>query len=365
MKDKKQVFLFGPIYTPDICFLWEVIDWRAFGRCPVDSWDDETPVRESDEARNGFQAIVPGGAWAYSPDETRYAGLPPDPDWEDFENGVYTPRVDDAARNLERFTNLDFANDDNFAQLEQYYLSEFERAKAAEIKREEWQAQRKDYIDQFKSEIFLDIRRGNIKAYGSPIDTKLYNAMESEGNYDGPTILGTPESPTLIENDGVDNDVEGFNWENWYENPPACEIPAEAWISDRVDWENSRLLGREINYLWVHLRFDDVLEKYPPALLIDPTYTYSIGDNIAIVGTSMVTTGPRPSKRGRPSFTWDRFHVEVTRRYINGEMPTKKEAAIQELQEWFTRELNENPQRTVISDKLTPYYNLLPPKDGK
>ena len=61
--------------------------------------------------------------------------------------------------------------------------------------------------------------------------------------------------------------------------------------------------------------------------------------------------------RGRPAFSWDPFHLEVADLLKRGELPAKKEAAIQHLQDWFGRTLNQRPSRTSIGQKLKPYYD--------
>jgi hypothetical protein len=81
-----------------------------------------------------------------------------------------------------------------------------------------------------------------------------------------------------------------------------------------------------------------------------------IGVNFVLSEASEKSPGAaRP--RGRPAFAWDAFHLEVTDLLLRKELPEKKEAAIQHLQEWFAKTLNQCPSRSSIGEKLKPYYD--------
>jgi hypothetical protein len=64
-----------------------------------------------------------------------------------------------------------------------------------------------------------------------------------------------------------------------------------------------------------------------------------------------------PRHRGRPPFPWDPFHIEVATLLLRNELPEKKEAAIEYFQGWFLREHGIEVGRSVIGDKLKPYYD--------
>lgn len=59
------------------------------------------------------------------------------------------------------------------------------------------------------------------------------------------------------------------------------------------------------------------------------------------------------------------FHLEVTDLLMRGELPAKKESAIQHFQDWFKQVLKQHPKRTAIGDKLKPYYDRFINPDGK
>jgi hypothetical protein len=80
-----------------------------------------------------------------------------------------------------------------------------------------------------------------------------------------------------------------------------------------------------------------------------------IGDTL-VVNEIQPQKNPSRVTRGRPSYPWEQFHLEVSALLQRNELPAKKEAAIQHFQSWFERELGIRPSRAAIGEKLTPYY---------
>lgn len=100
------------------------------------------------------------------------------------------------------------------------------------------------------------------------------------------------------------------------------------------------------------LRTADVLSKFPGER--EAVTVERIGETIILNETA---SNQRPkTSRGRPSYPWDSFHVEVTAVLQKNELPNKKEAAIEYFQAWFERVLKIRPSRAAIGEKLTPYY---------
>ena len=66
---------------------------------------------------------------------------------------------------------------------------------------------------------------------------------------------------------------------------------------------------------------------------------------------------PRRTLGRPPAFAWEAFHVEVADLVKSGRTPQKKEAAIQQMMNWFeTTQGGKSPSRSAVSEKLTPYY---------
>jgi len=69
---------------------------------------------------------------------------------------------------------------------------------------------------------------------------------------------------------------------------------------------------------------------------------------------------------GRPqAYAWAAFHVEVADLIRRNELPVKKEAAIEQILTWFKTTQNQNPSRSAVSEKLTPYYERFFKSDRK
>jgi hypothetical protein len=79
----------------------------------------------------------------------------------------------------------------------------------------------------------------------------------------------------------------------------------------------------------------------------------------AIVNSASNEITARMSNRGRPALPWESFHVEITRMYLDGKMPDKKEAAIAYFQNWFQNQHQKDVSRTAIGQKLKPYFDAL------
>ena len=88
-----------------------------------------------------------------------------------------------------------------------------------------------------------------------------------------------------------------------------------------------------------------------------------IGDTFVLDETvKLVSKG---TNRGRPSYPWERFYLEVAALLHQNSLPQKKEAAIQYFQTWFWDELRVRPSRAAIGEKLTPYYEKFMRRDGQ
>jgi hypothetical protein len=62
-------------------------------------------------------------------------------------------------------------------------------------------------------------------------------------------------------------------------------------------------------------------------------------------------------RRGRPPYPWDGFHLELAGLLHRNALPEKKEAAIEYFRNWFDREHGIKASRSVIGEKLKPYYD--------
>ena len=77
------------------------------------------------------------------------------------------------------------------------------------------------------------------------------------------------------------------------------------------------------------------------------------------------TQPPKHPNRGRPAYPWEPFHLEVAALLQQGELPSKKEAAIQYFQTWFHTTLGVQPSRAAIGERLKPYYDKFGRRGGQ
>src|SRR6266508_2938348 len=93
-----------------------------------------------------------------------------------------------------------------------------------------------------------------------------------------------------------------------------------------------RVDGLAKSFAWVHVSSEDMLQAFPPHELVKGKQLYPVGANFALTSSTLPTGR---SQRGRPSLPCQEFHIEVARMFRDDQLPTKKEAAIAQIQSWF------------------------------
>ena len=205
----------------------------------------------------------------------------------------------------------------------------FELSKELYGRREEWLEVFDRYVDRFKLEILLHLRRGDLKAWGTKLPFVDHKQVWSH----------------LIEEDIDLKDLE------------VKQVPQDDWVSNHVDWFESSLQNSTDAYCWIYVETSEVLKLFPPRRQTYPDPKGQIRSIVMLTSSSSVSDDA--ARQGRPPLPWDLFHVEVARLIKEGEFPLKKEAAIAQLIAWFQRELGEKVSRSSVGNKLKPYYDLL------
>lgn len=317
----KRFSIYQAALISDVCYLKEVVYWLAFGRPPPQMWSvSGGPWRESD-ARDSWSAPIPDDEYLED-NECRYAGLPLDPRFGDPDAVTSYLNLDYIRRELEALIQHG-ADETLLGPLR----AELEAAKAQHDIVESWEKILADYLDRFQTEILHDLQTGKLEAVGHSI-------------------------PTLWLDDPDQCKNEDF-WD--MKGSKSVRVPQAAWTSRNVDWDDSTLRGVSSSYVWLSLDTEKVLERYPPERVLSSKNSSGLGTIYLATANQFVPS--EVSKRGRKAKNWDAFHVEVARRYLQNEMPDKKEAAIQDFIEWFKREHRQDVGRTSIGTKLKPYYD--------
>ena len=121
------------------------------------------------------------------------------------------------------------------------------------------------------------------------------------------------------------------------------------WNLKGIDFDASAARNGTEYYCHVSCLTEDVISLFPPAGE-EVTGAKQIGKSFVLRAET------KASLRGRPPYPWEAFHWEVTAMLLAGNLPQKKEAAIQHFQQWFQQTKGIRPSRAAIGEKLTPYY---------
>lgn len=306
---------FQPVELSERCFLEEVLYWVAFERLPIAVyWDDGKEIRESDEIDYEPEIVDR----VLTETETERAGMPPDPRWRaTIEEKTHLPSA-----HYDRY----LADPDLDPDLRKSWTLERERSVAYEQECEAWQAHFEEAIEFPRSKIFVALKEGRLPAKGKLLPSlDLDEAIET---------LDTKDQSIL--------DIE------------PKDIPPSFWTLKGTNFESSSAQNSFAHYFHISCLTDDVLRAFPGSRE-EIVGVARIGDTLILSDRPRLV---RPAiKRGRPSYPWDVFHLEVADLLRREEMPDKKEAAIEYFQCWFERKHGIRPSRAAVGEKLKPYFD--------
>lgn len=317
-----------PVEPPRICFLKEALNWCAFGSYPTGYWDIYgNDSRENPEEPELFYPPIPDHDEGYtylSEEQTKMAGLPPDPTYVNLMNDCrpfYRYELDEINERIA-----------DGQRLTPEQSVKHDAAKKFRADYDEWLQLHDAYIDQFRTELLLALRKGQLTAHGRKLPhTDRDKARE---------LFDKQESYT----ESIEPEV----------------IPPEFWVSNFVDWDECSITSPRRAFVWISIEVSKLLERFPPNELIPAEKLSKVGECYAIAERAFAERKKSTANtRGRPALPWDRFYVEVARLYKDNEMPEKKEAAIQHFQTWFEQELGLQASRSAIGQKLKPFFDRL------
>jgi hypothetical protein len=302
------------VTLPERCFLHEVLLWVAVQRLPVATFIDGKELRDTDEV--GGYVIEMSETTLF--DETRRLGIPSHPDigaWLGG-NSYSAPAL------YEKLLAYDDLDEASRRDLETKRDGAIEHTKLFQA----WDLLYQQAIEYPVSKIFVALRSGDLKAKGRLL----------------PTLDKDEAFEMLSADDRSIYDIE------------QSEIPPSFWSLQGIDFDASAAKGQKAHYCHIAFRTIEVISLFP-------------GDRESVNGVERVgdvyVIHHRPSMvrknsvRGRPSYPWESFHIEVAAMVRRDELPAKKEAAIEHFQTWFQKELGIRPSRAAVGDKLKPYYD--------
>lgn len=301
------------------CFISEALMWIAFQRLPLRYYGEhEEDGRLNFENSEGLEPSIVEEPVTDA--ECERVGLPPNPEYKDFEAGVFHRRPDDIRRLLE----IDGIPDASRRQLKR----DLEKAVPFQEKLDEWTSDFDMFMEAPKAKVFLALREGELKASGMELPR--------------PTIAGSHEH------------YEAEGWNGW-DDSQWSEIDSEFWTMGGLNWADCTAEGRLSAYAMIIVDVDQLLAKFPPALEPSRSAVVKIGDTLVL--TQDEEGAKTRSRRGRPAYLWDEFFLEVTKRLQAGSLPAKQEAFIVEMQEWCSTAWGREVARSTVLQKLKPYYD--------
>jgi hypothetical protein len=162
-----------PVESPRVCYLWEAIQWRAFGSYPNGYWNmDGKEVRDYPEGDDYFSPTIPDDnrdLTYLTERQTAMAGLSPDPSSANAENDTHYFELSHYDQMIEIVSNPKSDDPDVRKELaDQAIAYRQEREEAIEFSSayKQWRQTHDAYIDQFQTELLIALRRGEIVAYG-------------------------------------------------------------------------------------------------------------------------------------------------------------------------------------------------------
>jgi hypothetical protein len=197
----------------------------------------------------------------------------------------------------------------------------------------EWLPQLAAEVEPTAAELFLKLRRGEIKSQGKllPAGVQIIDFVEQDNSYSRSDFDGLNDTP----------------------------IPPDFWTMTGIDWLANAVSARGQCYCDVSMSVALLMSVFPGSRTPVGRAEF-VGDFLLVTESDEENIEHAPAKRtpGRPPvFGWDSFHVEVADLIKSGRMPQKKEAAIQQMLSWFeTTQGGRKPSRSAVSEKLTPYY---------
>jgi hypothetical protein len=302
--------------VPEICFLKEVLFWVAFRRLPVTIYDlDGNEMRNGGDIGGYAVELTDIPDWLED-EECASANIPPDPRYAAAVRGETSRSLKDLDDLLARID----LNDPVRLSLN----SERDEAVAQEKQMEPWFLQYQDAIEYPASKIFVALKDGRLKAKGRLL-------------------------PEDVDVDVLNEDIDIFD-------SPVVEIPAAFWSLKGIDFEESSADDDYSHYYHIRCQVTEVFSVFPGDY--EPVSEVGqFGPNFLIKDATATRRIPNARQRGRPSYPWDAFHLEVATLIYKGQLPAKKEACIQYMQDWFRRTLSIGPSRAAIGEKLKPYYD--------
>jgi hypothetical protein len=303
------------------CYLSEALLWVAVSRFPLGFIaENGVDARVEPKYIEGLEPYLPFDE-PVNDEECKSVGLPPNPEYEAHEAGEWhqTPE------NIRKLLQYDSIDESHRTELQQ----ELQISIAFQQRCDAWDAEFNSFADLHKAKLFLFLREGRLPAFGKMLPRRSHSASLDH--------LGS-------------TDWKGWDEVKWE------PIPPDFWISNKIDWNESRAEGKGPAWCLILVETEVLLKCFPPPAAEQPGNVVKLANDLVLMGDDAVDA-KSSTRRGRPAFDWDAFHLEITRRLHANGLPKKQEALVAEMQAWCGKAWRRDVGRSTILQKVKPYYD--------
>lgn len=324
---KKFTFYTEDDNVPRYWFLIECIWWVAVQRIPfpesyrarsIDHFgNDENPPRGPILSETTILAL--------EPEYTELLNISPCP-MKVADDNSDLPVLREALKELQNL-NQEYPSW-NLSSFHQERIQALEDQIADQVR---WLKEHRAALDEPVTKLLDALKAGRIKAYGRKIVGASIEAAERNQRLNS-LVLDRIESKL---------------------------IPASEWNLANADWDNCALQTEHHLYAAIEIHNNSLLTEFPPECekISDGGHCDGLVITSADHKFEFADETQNSSRSGRPSKNWDAFYLELMRRFIDGNLPSKQSAAVYELRIWFQDELGEEVGLSTIAEKLSPFYN--------
>ena len=308
-------YVLKPSEFPEECYLNQALNWATFQIFPDINLEYETSLEflKEQEFDDFFDPDI-----KYLADETfcKKFNLPENIFWKEYPNS-YLPKVC-----YEDLSQLDRWCGDSATQRLKI-LNERDEALKYYSKEDLFDKAIKEKYELFQAEIFVHLKRGNLKARGIPL----------------------LDSPPKIDEDG-----ECEISQNWYERG-YTPISQNLWSMDSIDWETNTLGDKNQLYGRILVSTEQLFHLYPSHS--DGTVMTKKMGEVYILDTDEKL---QISTRGRPSFPWHEFTAELVHIMQEEGLPKLQKDILHRMEDWCIEKWGKAPSETNLKDKIAPFY---------
>lgn len=302
-----------PYWVAEECFLVEALMWAGFHRYPKSEIiPDQVDFRFDKDQLDDYQPRIIDDHGYVDSDESVRVGLKPNPEWENLladEDGdayLYSDPV-----TIEKMLTLNLPKEEK-----KKYEKALPLAKKRKQEQDDWDAEYEEHIEIIEAKLFVALKEGTLKSFGRPVT---------------------------------------LNKDDCHDYGEHEEISASFWRQDSIDWNQSASENKKGHFCHIYVETNKLFELFPAPIPEKETGVSLIAGQY-LLDNDATPKAMKFSKRGRPSFDWDSFYLEITDRVKKDDLPDKQEALIAEMQAWCLEHWGRKVARSTLVQKVSPFH---------